>query len=90
MEDPGTNDIISVLRLLYTAYLTLTLVIGYILPFGGEFLKKGILHPAELFGSSGTETLHEICAGKQNVKPVHVFGYSSISHFGITKLSLYN
>ena len=24
MEDPGTNDIISVLRLLYTAYLTLT------------------------------------------------------------------
>ena len=25
MEDPGTNDIISVLRLLYTAYLTLTL-----------------------------------------------------------------
>ena len=50
----------------------------------------GALHHTKFRCSSCSEALYEIRTGKQDVKPVHVLGYTSISNLGITELLLDN
>jgi len=50
----------------------------------------GALHHTKFRCSSCAGALYEIRTGKQDVKPVHVLGYTAISNLGITELLLDN
>ena len=49
--------------------------------------QLGALSSAKLQCSSGTKALYKICAGEQDVEPVHVFGYPTVYNLGVTELS---
>ena len=50
----------------------------------------GALRPTEFFRSPGTETLHKVGAGEQDMESVHVLGYTTVCDLGISELPLDN